>query len=88
MELLRPTVFFSTKTISKAATIKARNATTAVFSSPPYFLFALSFSFVSVILRFIEPKTPAFSRLFTQMTANFDSLVFKTSARYTCTYIP
>ena len=54
---------------AKVAIIKAKNVTIALFSSPPYFLFALSFSFVSVILKLIEPKTPVFLRLFTQMTA-------------------
>ena len=68
---------FLTKTISKVAITKAKDATIALFSSPPYFNFAVSFSFVSVILKLIEPKTPAYLGHFTQMTANFDSLVFK-----------
>ena len=84
MELLRPTMFFSTK----VAIIKTKSASIALFSSPTFFLVALSFSFVSMILKLIELKTPAFLRLFTQMTANFDSLVFKKPARYTCKYIP
>ena len=40
MDLLRPTVF----NISKVAIIKTESATIAFFSSPPFFLPALSFS--------------------------------------------
>ena len=40
MDLLRPTVF----NISKVAIIKTERATIAFFSSPPFFLPALSFS--------------------------------------------
>ena len=46
------------------------------------FLFLLSFPFVTVILEFFALKKPAFRRLFTQMTADFDRLSFKKSFRY------
>ena len=64
--------------------MNTNNAAIAFFSLPllsssSLFLFLLSFSFVSVILKL---KKPAFQRLFTQMTANFVRLVFKKSARY------
>ena len=67
--------------------MNTKNAAIAFFSLPllsssSLFLFFVSFSFVSVILKLIGPKKPAFQRLFTQMTANFVRLVFKKSARY------
>ena len=60
MNLLRPTVF----NISKVAIIKTESATIAFFSSPPFFLPALSFSpflFASptVILELLGFKKPA-----------------------------
>ena len=76
INLFRPTV----------AIIKTKSATIAFFSSPLFFLLALSFSppfsFVGVILELIGLKKPAFWRLFTQMTADFVRLVLKKSARY------
>ena len=56
---------------------KTKNST---FSS--LFLFLLSFSFLTVILKLLGLKRPTFWRLLTQMTANFVRLVFKNSARY------
>ena len=44
MDLLRPTVFFRPKTISNVAIIKTTSAIIAFFSSPPFFLLAVSFS--------------------------------------------
>ena len=44
MDLFRPKVFFRPKAISKAAIIKTKIATITFFSSPPFFVFALSFS--------------------------------------------
>ena len=45
MDLLRPIVFFyRPKAISKVAIIKAKSATIAFFSSPPFLLLALAFS--------------------------------------------
>ena len=38
-------VFFRPKTFSKVAIIKTKNVTIAFFSSPPFFLLALSFFF-------------------------------------------
>ena len=79
---LCPRVFIWQKTT--AAIIKTKSATTAFFSSSSFFLVALSFSFVSIlILQLIKPQKPAFWRHFTQMTAIFDGLVFRKSARYT-----
>ena len=45
-------------------------------------LLLLSFSFVTVILKVLGLKKPAFERLFSQMTAHFVSTVFKNSVRY------
>ena len=53
-----------------------------VLSFSSLFLFLLSFPFVTVILEFFALKKPAFRRLFTQMTADFDKLGFKKSVRY------
>ena len=87
MDLLRPTVFFRSKTISKVAIIKARSVTLAFFplllSFRSLFLFLLSFAFVAMILELLGLKKHAFWRLSTQMTKNFVRLVFKKSARYT-----
>ena len=51
----------------KVAIIKTKSATVAFFSSPPFFLLALSFSpllsFVSVILELTGLKKPAFRRI-------------------------
>ena len=45
MDLLRPTVFFGQKLLSKVAILKKnKNATIAFFSSPPFLLLTLSFS--------------------------------------------
>ena len=44
MDLFRPKVFFWPKAISKVAIIKTKSATITFFSSPPFFVFALSFS--------------------------------------------
>ena len=70
----------------KVAIIKTNCATIAFFSCRPFLLLALSFSpflpFVTVILEFFALKKPAFRRLFTQMTADFDRLGFKKSVRY------
>ena len=44
MDLFRPQVFFRPKAISKVAIIKTKSATITFFSSPPFFVFALSFS--------------------------------------------
>ena len=43
IDLFRPTVYFRPKTISKVAIIKTKSATIVFFSSPPFFLLALSF---------------------------------------------
>ena len=78
--------FFRPKTISKVAIIKPRvQRLLFFFSSPPFLLLALSFipfSFVTVILELLGLKKRAFWCFFTQTTANFVWLVFKTSARY------
>ena len=47
------------------------------------FLFLLSFSFVTMILKLLRLKKPAFWLLLTQMTANFPRLVFKKFVRHT-----
>ena len=60
---LRQTVFFRAKTIFKVAVIKTKGATIAFFSSPLFFLLALfsfSFSFFSVLLQLIGPKSLPF----------------------------
>ena len=44
MDLLRATIFFRPKIISKVAIMKTKSATTAFFSCPPFLLLALSFS--------------------------------------------
>ena len=44
IDLFRHTVFFSAKTISKVVIIRTKIASFAFFSSPPFFLLALSFS--------------------------------------------
>ena len=44
MDLFRPKVFFRPKAISQVAIIKTKSATITFFSSPPFFVFALSFS--------------------------------------------
>ena len=44
MDLFRPKVFFRPKAISKVAIIKTKSATITFFPSPPFFVFALSFS--------------------------------------------
>ena len=45
MDLLRPTVFFGQKLLSKVAILKKnKNATIAFFSSPPFLLLTLCFS--------------------------------------------
>ena len=60
MDLLRPTVFSA-----KVAIIKTKDAVIAFFSSPTFFLLALScsplisFPLVSVILELIGLKKPA-----------------------------
>ena len=51
-----------------------------------FFLFLLSFFFVTMILELLGLKKHAFWRFFTQMTANFVRLVFKKSARI-CIYL-
>ena len=81
MDLLSPTVFFGQKLLFKVAIMKTKSATIAFFSLlrlsfSSLFLFLLSFSFVTVILELFGLKKPSFSRLFTQMTANFVRLVF------------
>ena len=82
MDLFVSNGFYPAKTT--AAIIKSKSATIAFSSSPSFFLVALSFSFVSIlILQLIKPQKPAFWRHFTQMTAIFDGLVFRKSARYT-----
>ena len=74
--------------IFKVAIRKTKSATIAFFSSPPFFLLALSFS-PFLFLRYgdfgayrAHKKPLPFDAFCTQMTANFVSLVFKKSARY------
>ena len=51
--------------------------------SPRSFFFSFSFrSLLYVILELLRLKKPAFWRLFTQMTANFVTLVLKKSVTY------
>ena len=85
--------FVSNIFFSKVAIIKAKSATIAFFSSPPFFLLALSFS-PFLFLRYCEfgacgtLKKRTFWRLVIPMTANFIRLVFKTpAARYIYIYI-
>ena len=77
--------FFRPK-ISKVANIKTKSATIAFFSSPTFFLLALSFYLSPFVLELIGFKKPAMWRLFTQMTSNFVRFLFKTSVRHTCRY--
>ena len=64
MDLLRPTVFFRSKAISKVAIIKPKCATIPFFlfllSFSSLFLFLLSFAFVTMILELLGLKKPAF----------------------------
>ena len=69
MDLFRSKVFFSAKNYLQSSHYKKNNsATIAFFSSPPFFLPALSFSpflsFVSVIFELITSKKPAVSTPF------------------------
>ena len=62
---LRPTVFLGQKVSpNEVAIIKTRSATIVFFSSPSFLLLALSFSpffsFVTVILKLLGLKKPAF----------------------------
>ena len=50
--------FFRPKTILKVAIIKIQSATTAFFSSSSFFLVALSFSFVSIVITFAAYQAP------------------------------
>ena len=52
------------------------------------FLFLLSFFFVAVILELLMLKKPAFWCLFTQITANFVTLVFKKLVRCISPLLP
>ena len=79
--------FFRPNTISRVAIIKT-TSTKIVFcllllSFSSLFLFLLSFSFVTMILKLLRLKKPAFWLLLTQMTANFPRLVFKKLVRHT-----
>ena len=80
--------FFRPKTISKVAIIKPRVQRLLFFSllllsfSSLFLLFLFPSIFVTVILELLGLKKRAFWCFFTQTTANFVWLVFKTSARY------
>ena len=73
--------FFFGQSISKVAIIATKSKTIAFFSSPPFLLLALFFSFPFPSLLWFWSLSgltkPAFWRLFTQMTSNFLRLVFK-----------
>ena len=78
---------FRPNTISRVAIIKT-TSTKIVFcllllSFSSLFLFLLSFSLVTMILKLLRLKKPAFWILLTQMTANFPRLVFKKFVRHT-----
>ena len=72
MDLLRPTVF-TAKNYLQSSILKKNLECNHCFSL---------FSFVTVILKVLGLKKPAFERLFSQMTAHFVSTVFKNSVRY------
>ena len=82
MDLLRPTVFCPPKTLQKVAITKTESTTIAFFSSPPFFLLALSFS-PFLFLRYCDfgasrqSRNLPFDALFTQMTANFVTVGFQ-----------
>ena len=79
--------FFRPKTISKVAIMKIKGAAIAFFSSPPFFLLALSFSlfllFVSVIFELIGPNSPKKKPLFAK--GPFGDTVLKIRLQL-CTY--
>ena len=86
MELLRATVFFRPKTVSKVAIIKTKSATIAFFSSPPFLLLALSFSPFLFLRHCDFGASRAYETcLLTHFHSNdskFFSVFFTKSARY------
>ena len=79
--------FFRPNTISRVAIIKTTSPKIVfcllLLSFSSLFLFLLSFSFETMILKLLRLKKPAFWLLLTQMTANFPRLVFKKFVRHT-----